>query len=98
NLRVIGEAPEHFLIVDRDDIKTSKPAPDAFGVALERSGARPQEAAAVGDTRWDGESASKIGLVFYGVLTGAGTEAELRIGGAQQVLRTLDALLAFLRR
>ena len=98
NLRVIGESPEHFLIVDRDDIETSKPAPDAFAIALERSGARPDEAAAVGDTRWDGESDSKVGLRFLGVLTGAGTEDELRMGGAQQVFPNLDALLTFLRR
>ena len=98
NLRVISEAPEHFLIVDRDDIETSKPAPDAFALALERSGARPDEAAAVGDTRWDGESARKVGLRFFGVQTGAGTEDELRQGGAHQVFRDLPALLAFLRR
>jgi beta-phosphoglucomutase-like phosphatase (HAD superfamily) len=27
NLAVIGETPDHFLIVDKDDIETSKPAP-----------------------------------------------------------------------
>jgi phosphoglycolate phosphatase-like HAD superfamily hydrolase len=98
NLRVIGQRPEHFLIVDRDDIETSKPAPDVFAVALERSGARSDQAVAVGDTRWDGESASKIGVAFWGVLTGAGTEEELRLGGAQQVFRDLPSLLGFLRR
>src|SRR5207253_5967642 len=54
NLRVIGAGPEDFLIVDRDDIETSKPAPDVFAIALERSRAKPDRAAAVGDTRWDG--------------------------------------------
>ena len=98
NLRVIGERPEHFLIVDRDDIETSKPAPDVFAVALERSGARPDQAVAVGDTRWDAESASKIGIAFWGVLTGAGTEMELREGGAQQVFPQLADLLEFLRK
>ena len=98
NLRVIGESPDHFLIVDRDDIETSKPAPDVFAIALKRSGAPTEKAAAVGDTRWDGESASKIGLVFWGVLTGAGTEDELRQGGAQDVFPNLHALLTFLRR
>ncbi len=38
NLRVIGARPEDFLIVDSDDIETSKPAPDVFAVALERNG------------------------------------------------------------
>src|SRR2546423_7508960 len=98
NLRVIGARPEDFLIVDRDDIETSKPAPDVFAVALERSGAKADRAAAVGGTRWDGEAATKLGVVFWGVLTGAGTEEELRLGGAQQVFRDLPALLDFVRR
>jgi beta-phosphoglucomutase-like phosphatase (HAD superfamily) len=98
NLGVIGKRPEDFLIVDKDDIETSKPAPDVFAVALKRSGARPEQAAAVGDTRWDGEAATKTGVVFWGVLTGAGTEEALRLGGAQQVFRDLRALLDFLVR
>ena len=98
NLQVIGERPEHFLVVDRDDISTSKPAPDVFAVALERSGARPDQAAAIGDTRWDGESASMIGVPFWGVLTGAGIAEELRQGGAQLVFRNLSALLELLRK
>jgi phosphoglycolate phosphatase-like HAD superfamily hydrolase len=98
NLRVIGKRPADFLIVDKDDIETSKPSPEVFAVAVERSGARPEQAAAVGDTRWDGEAATKIGVGFWGVLTGAGTEEELRRGGAQQVFRDLPALLYFLQR
>jgi HAD superfamily hydrolase (TIGR01509 family) len=97
NLRVIGELPGHFLIVDKDDIETSKPAPDVFGVALERSRVAPAEAAAVGDTRWDAEAAIKVGVRLFGVLTGAGTRQELIEGGAKQVFADLSALLAFLR-
>ena len=98
NLRVVGARPEDFLIVDKEDIETSKPAPDVFAVALERSAANPDQAAAVGDTRWDGEAATRIGVTFWGVLTGAGTEEELRLGGAQQVFRDMPALLDFLLR
>jgi HAD superfamily hydrolase (TIGR01509 family) len=98
NLGVIGQRPDDFLIVDKDDIEKSKPAPDVFAIALERSGAKPDQAAAVGDTRWDGEAATKIGVTFWGVLTGAGTEQELRQGGAQYVFRELSALLEFLLR
>ncbi len=98
NLRVIGARPEDFLIVDKDDIETSKPAPDVFAIALQRSGAPPDQAAAVGDTRWDGEAATKVGLVFWGVLTGAGTEEELRLGGATLVFVDLSALLYHLLR
>ncbi len=58
---------------------------------------RSDHAAAVGDTRWDAEAATKIGVVFWGVLTGAGTEEELRLGGAPQVFRDLR-LLDYVRR
>jgi HAD superfamily hydrolase (TIGR01509 family) len=98
NLRAIGERADDFLIVDRNDIETSKPAPDVFGVALRRSGADPSNAAAVGDTRWDAEAATKVGVPLYGVLTGAGTRAELLDGGAARVFPDLRSLLGFLRK
>jgi phosphoglycolate phosphatase-like HAD superfamily hydrolase len=98
NLRVIGERADHFLIVDKDDIGTSKPAPDVFAVALERSGADRKDAAAVGDTRWDAEAAKKVRLDFYGVLTGGGGQHELRGGGADEVFSDLLSLLSFLER
>jgi beta-phosphoglucomutase-like phosphatase (HAD superfamily) len=97
NLKAIGEAPDHFLVVDKDDIETSKPAPDVFAVALKRSGADPAVAAAVGDTRWDAEAATRLQVASYGVLTGAGTREELHAGGASNVFADLPALLSFLR-
>jgi phosphoglycolate phosphatase-like HAD superfamily hydrolase len=97
NLGILGLKPEQFLVVDSDDIGTSKPAPDAFAVALQRSGASVAQAAAVGDTRWDGESAGKSGIAFWGLLTGGGTEEELRLGGAAEIFPDLPALLAFLK-
>ena len=96
NLKLIGENPERFLVVDSDDIGTSKPAPDVFALALKRSGFSAAQAAAVGDTRWDGESVGKSGIEFFGMLTGAGTEEELRLGGARQIFPDLGGLLAFL--
>jgi membrane protein len=83
--------------VDKDDIETSKPAPDVFAVALKRSGADPAGAAAVGDTRWDAEAATRLQVASYGVLTGAGTREELHAGGASNVFADLPALLSFLR-
>jgi phosphoglycolate phosphatase-like HAD superfamily hydrolase len=94
---MIGERAEHFLIVDKDDVGTSKPAPDVFAVALQRSGAQAREAAAVGDTRWDAEAAGKVGVRFFGLLTGAGTREELQAGGAQLVFADLASLLEVLR-
>ena len=97
NLAVVGKSPRDFLVVDKDDIGTSKPAPDVFAVALRRSRARPEDAVAVGDTRWDGEAASKLALSFYGVLTGAGRVEELRAGHADRIFANLAELLDFLK-
>ncbi|HEY0491862.1 MAG TPA: HAD family hydrolase [Candidatus Dormibacteraeota bacterium] len=97
NLGILGLKPEQFLVVDRDDIGTSKPAPDVFTIALQRSGVPADQAVAVGDTRWDGESAGKSGIAFWGVLTGAGTDQELRLGGASEIFPDLPALFAFLK-
>lgn len=97
NLAVLGEKPEHLVIVDKDDIQTSKPAPDVFAIALERSGVSAKEAVAAGDTRWDAEAATRAGVSFFGLLTGAGTREELLLGGAGQVFVDLRRLLTFLK-
>jgi HAD superfamily hydrolase (TIGR01509 family) len=97
NLKVLAEDPAHFVIVDSDDVHASKPAPDIFTAALARSGRSASEAVAIGDTRWDGESAGQSGIAFWGVLTGSGTTAELRQGGAAQVFPDLKALLLHLQ-
>jgi HAD superfamily hydrolase (TIGR01509 family) len=97
NLAVIGEKPENFvLVVDKDDIGTSKPAPDAFAVALQRTGLSGGEVAAVGDTRWDGEAAGKLGVAFWAVLTGGDREEELTAAGARHVAPTLGGLIPLL--
>jgi HAD superfamily hydrolase (TIGR01509 family) len=93
NLKVIGEKANDFLIVDKDDIGTSKPAADVFAVALNRSGVQSPDTAAVGDTRWDAEAARKVGVQFFGVLTGAGTREELVGAGAERVFTGLLDLL-----
>ena len=97
NLAVIGKSPRDFLVIDRDDIETSKPAPDVFEVALGRSGVRPEEAVAVGDTRWDGEAAAKLAIRFYGMLTGGGRIDELRAAHAERVFSSLAELLDVIR-
>ena len=94
NLKVIGRRPEEFLVVDKSQIEQSKPAPDVFAVALKKSGVSAAEAAAVGDTRWDGESATQLGVTFWGVLTGGGTEAELKAGRARAVYPDLSGVLS----
>jgi phosphoglycolate phosphatase-like HAD superfamily hydrolase len=98
NLAVIGCRRQDFMVVDKDDARTSKPAPDVFAVALQRVSAKPGDAIALGDTRWDGEAAGRTGVPFWGVLTGAGTRAELEAGGASHIFPDLVALGEGLRR
>jgi HAD superfamily hydrolase (TIGR01509 family) len=98
NLKVIGRRPEEFMVVDKSEVSQSKPAPDVFAVALKKSGVSAAEAAAVGDTRWDGEAASKLGVTFWGVLTGGGTERELRAGNAAEVFADLSGILSAISR
>lgn len=96
NLAVIDERPDDFPVVDKD-AGTSKPAPDVLAVALDRSRAAAADAVAIGDTRWDGEAASRVGVRFWGVLTGAGRADELRDAVAARVFPNLRSVLEAVR-
>ena len=85
-------------IVGRTDVKRIKPDPEAFVLALERLGLGPLEVLGVGDTPLDVRAGLAAGLPTIGVLTGAGTEAQLRSAGAVQVLGSLAELPDFLAR
>jgi len=52
----------------------------------------------VGDTPLDVRAGLAAGITTVGVLTGAGTEEQLRHAGATLVLRSLDELPDFLDR
>ena len=77
-----------------DDADQSKPHPDIFAVALERLKLRPDEAIAVGDTRWDAEAAAKLGLKTIGLLCGGSAETTLRAAGCVAIYRDPADLLA----
>jgi phosphoglycolate phosphatase-like HAD superfamily hydrolase len=94
NLARIRTNQSEFTVVNKDQVQTSKPAPDAVARALERSGRIAAEAVMVGDTRWDGEAAARAGVAFWGVLCGAGTRAELTASGASHVYADLGELTA----
>lgn len=81
-----------------DDVERSKPAPDIFGVALERSGVRPEEAIAIGDTVYDIEAAARSGVAAIGLTSGVFSEAELRDAGAVAVFADAADLLAGIDR
>ena len=64
-----------------DDVSGSKPDPDIFLAALKKLGVEASEAVAIGDTPYDGISATKAGLTVIGVLSGGFREEDLREAG-----------------
>ena len=86
DLRVIlGQDPDqraHRPRRQRRRRRQSKPAPDLALVALRVSGAEPDAAVFVGDTRWDVEAAGRAGVPCVGVCSGGWSEQELRDAGA----------------
>ena len=78
-------------IVSSDEAEESKPAPDIFGLVLERAGISPEDAAVVGDSIWDIEEA---GVRAAAVMTGgAFSRAELEEAGAYAVYEDCQELL-----
>lgn len=78
-----------------DDVEQSKPHPDVFEAALGRlSGVAVVEAVAIGDTPYDAEAGSKIGLRTVGVLCGGFPETDLRAAGCIAIFRDPADLLA----
>ena len=81
-------------IVNSSDVEDSKPAPDIFELALEKSGVEPHEAVAVGDAIWDVESAKAAGIRCVSVLTGgAFGKEDLKEAGAIEVYKDCAELL-----
>jgi HAD superfamily hydrolase (TIGR01509 family) len=81
-------------VVNSSEVENSKPAPDIFELTLEKADASPDETVAVGDTIWDIESASAVGIRTVAVLTGgAYSEQELQEAGAVEVYENCAALL-----
>ncbi len=77
-----------------DEAEEPKPAPDIFGLALERAGVSPEDAVVVGDSVWDIEAAKEAGIRVAAVMTGgAFSRAELEEAGAYAVYEDCAELL-----
>jgi HAD superfamily hydrolase (TIGR01549 family) len=76
-----------------DDADRSKPAPDIFTAALDKLSVKPNEAIAVGDTRFDIEAAAKIGLRTIALSCGGTSPEILREAGAAALYRDPADLL-----
>jgi len=73
-----------------EDVDATKPAPDLVRAALEKAGT--DNAAMIGDTRWDVEAAGKAGIETVCLMTGGWSEQELRDAGAVAVFESVDDL------
>jgi HAD superfamily hydrolase (TIGR01509 family) len=93
-IAAIGELVDET--VSSADVDESKPAPDAFEVAVRRLNVAPSDAVAVGDTPYDAQAAGKLGVKTVGVLSGGFTEEALKQAGCIAVYPGPAALFACL--
>ena len=94
HMQELGAEDNIAGVVSSDEAEESKPAPDIFGLALERAGVSPEEAVVVGDSIWDIEAAKEAGIRTAAVMTGgAFSRAELEEAGAYAVYEDCRELL-----
>jgi HAD superfamily hydrolase (TIGR01549 family) len=91
--KVIGADEWIDETVSSEEVDASKPAPDIFRLALERTGVDAADAAVVGDTVWDIEAARACGVPCVTVTTGGISRAELQAAGAEAVYASPQDLL-----
>jgi membrane protein len=77
----------------KGDVEATKPEPDIFAAAAEKTGAAPDEALVIGDTPYDVIAAKRAGIGAIGLLSGGFTEEELRTAGALAVYQDAADLL-----
>jgi HAD superfamily hydrolase (TIGR01509 family) len=74
----------------KEDVDSTKPAPDLVRAALEKAGT--ESALMIGDTRWDVEAGGRAGVDTVCVMTGGSSEQELLDAGAVAVFDSVDEL------
>ena len=83
------------VVVGGDEAPNQKPAPDTLLLALERLGARPEDAVYVGDSPFDMAAAKSGGLYAVGVAWGGVHDRSL-LAEADEVVDTPEELLGVL--
>jgi HAD superfamily hydrolase (TIGR01509 family) len=81
-------------VTSGSDAERTKPAPDIVGVALERSGLAPENVVFVGDSVWDVEASSQLGIPCIGLTSGGLAASELHDAGAVETYEYPADLLA----
>jgi len=84
------------IIVSRDDIQLTKPHPDPILHALKKLNINPVNVLMVGDHPFDIMSGKDAGVTTVGILTGNGTEKELKTAGADFIFKNLKEFEQFL--
>lgn len=86
----------YFVTLQTADRHPSKPHPAMVLVAMEETGAAPEETMLVGDTSFDMAMARAAGVMPVGVSWGNHPAEELQAAGAVQVLDRFEELLPLL--
>ncbi len=73
---------------DADDVDSPKPAPDLLLAACAELERDPSVVTLVGDSPWDAEAASRVGMRFIGVRCGGFGTAQLTAAGAYDVVHS----------
>jgi phosphoglycolate phosphatase len=95
-LRDEGLSDAFRLVLGLEDVPAAKPDPAGLLLAVERLGGSPGKAVYVGDSVVDGEAASRAGMPFVAVLSGATTAAEFASHNPEAVLDSVADLPAYL--
>ena len=90
-VELLGIDDDVAAMTNSDDAEDSKPDPDILAAVLDRLG-DVDEAVFLGDTPYDVEAASRLGLGCIAVLTGGFSRAELEQSGAVLVVEDLTEL------
>jgi HAD superfamily hydrolase (TIGR01509 family) len=90
-VKTLDVVDEVHVVTSADDAEESKPDPDILASTLGRLDV--ERAAFVGDTPYDVEAASRLGLRTVGVLTGGFSKAELEEAGAALVVEALTEVI-----
>jgi membrane protein len=92
---LLGAKPLLTATTSKDDVEHSKPSPDIFAKALEKSGCiAPDDAIVIGDTPYDIIAARKLGVEAIGVRSGGFRDDQLNDAGAVALYDDVAALLA----
>jgi membrane protein len=93
HVELLGAAPFLTATTSKDDVEHSKPCPDIFAKALEKSGCvAPADAIVVGDTPYDIAAARQLGIPAIGVRSGGFSDEQL--ADAVAIYDDVAALLA----